>query len=191
MWHGSIDILLGQRPDVAVYAKDSDNTIGTDVCGSKMKDSSDDRSHIIAETIVFAFLQKKNNPDFNHYLIPTVAISKKDILFHFYDPEHDILLESPLFMIWHKSSELYLPTVLALWFTLNYKTFCTGITIGMKERNFTADFLSGVDDDIITIYEKFLQYGDCENGSVTSSYYTPKPNAGWELDKTGPYKAPY
>ena len=191
MWHGSIDILLGQHPDVALYAKDSDDTIGSDVGGIEVKDNSDDRSQIIAETIVFAFLQKKNNPDFNYYLIPTVAVSKKDVLFHFYDPEHDILLESPLFMIWNKSSELYYPTVLALWFTLNYKTFCTGITIGMKERNFTADFLSGVNDDIKTIYKKFLQYGNCETRSVMSSYYTPKPNAGWELDKTQPYKAPY
>ena len=198
MWHGSVDILLGPHPAVAVYAKDSDDTIGTDEGGSlssfEVKDNRDlsnDRSQIIAETIVFAFVQKKNNPDFEYYLIPTVAISKEDVLLHFYDPEHDILLESPSYAIWHKRCELYYPTVLALWFTLNYKTFCTGVTTGMKERNFTADFLSRIDDDIKTIYEKCLQVGNCGTGSVKSTYYMPKPNAGWELDKTRPYKAPY
>ena len=186
VWHGSVDILLGQHPDVLVYAKDSDDAIGTDVGGSKEKNNSDERSQIIAETIVFAFLQKTNNPALKNFLTPTVAVSEEDVVFHFYDPELDFLLESPLFMIWNKGSELYYPTVLALWFILNYKTFCTGITIGMKERNFTADFLSGMDDDIKTIYTKYLQYGDCEIGSVKPNCYKPKPNAGWELDKSRP-----
>ena len=196
MWHGCVDILLGPHPDVAVYAKDSDDAIGTDVDGRlssfEVKDNSDlinDRSQIIAETIVFAFLQKKNNPAFENYLIPTVAVSKKDVLFHFYDPEHDILLESPSFSIFGYNGQLYFPTVLALWFTLNYKTFCTGITRGMKERNFTADFLSRVNDEIKTIYKKYLHFRDCEIGSVSLTYYMPKAHAGWELDKTEPYKS--
>ena len=197
MWHGYIDILMGPHPDVAIHAQDSDEAIGADVDESlsafEVKDNSDlinDRSQIIAETIVFAFLQKKNNPAFENYLIPTVGISKKDVLFHFYDPEHDILLESPPFSIFgYLSSELYYPTVLALWFTLNYKTFCTGITRGMKERSFTADFLSRVDDDIKTIYQKHLQFRDCRIGSARSTYFIPKEVAGFELDKTEPYKS--
>ena len=194
MWHGSVDILLGQHLDVPVYAKDPDYAVsGTDVGGSlssfEMKDSNNlmiNRAQIIAETIVFAFLQKKNNPAFENYLIPTVAISKEHVLFHFYDPEHDILLESAPYTIFLRN-KLFYPTVLALWLTLNYKAFCTGITRGMKESNFTADFLSRVDDGIKIIYKKYLQFEDCATGSVKSNFYTPYAHAGWRFDKSEPW----
>ena len=192
MWHGSVDILLGPQPYIAVYAQDpEDSGIHGSLSSFEVNDCQDlitDRSQILAETIVFAFLQKKNNPAFDNYLIPTVAILKKDVLFHFYDPEHDILLESPPFNIQY-NSQLYYPTILALWFTLNYKTFCTGITRGMKEHNFTADFLSSVSNEVKTIYQEDLHFRDCEVGFYRSTYYMPKPHAGLVLDKSEPYKS--
>ena len=199
MWHGNVDILLGHHPSVAVYAKDDDPT-GSETDGSlssfEVNDNSDlinDRSQIISEAIVFALLQKKCNPSFDNYLIPTVGISKSDILFYLYDPEHDILLESPPFNIFepYASNSLELSTVLALWFILNYKTFCTGITIAMKERNFTADFLSHVDNRIKSIYKELLQFGDCGTGSIKPVYHKPTEGAGWQLKKSRPFKSSF
>ena len=196
MWHGNVQVLLGSHSDVVVHAKDSDDTTDTNENGSlssfEVEDNSDlinDRSQIIAETIVFAFLQKKNNPAFENYLIPTIGISKKHILFYLYDPEHDILLESPPFNIFQsQSSRLSYPTVLALWFTVNYKMFCTGITRAMKERNFTADFLSQVDDETKIIYKEHLHFRDCGTGTVKSSYFKPFPGEGWQVNKSEPFK---
>ena len=148
-----------------------------------------DRSQIISEAIVFAFLQKKCNPAFDNYLIPTVGISKNDILFYMYDPEHDILLESPPFDLFEfQTNALSYPAVLALWFILNYKTFCTGITEAMKERNFTADFLSRVNCEVRNIYKEGLQFRDCGVGSQKSFYYKPIPGQGWEMKKSRPFK---
>ena len=183
---------MGPHP-IAVYAHDSeDRDIDGSLSSFEVEDSEDlmiDRSQILAETIVFAFLQKKNNPAFDNYLIPTVAISKKDVLFHFYDPEHDVLLESPLFNIHAYDNKLYYPTILALWFTLNYKTFCTGITRGMKERNFTADFLSKVSTEVKTIYQEDLQFGECGVGLFKLSPFMPKPCSGLVLDMSEPYNS--
>ena len=198
VWHGNVDILLGPHPSVAVYA--NDDSTGADSDGSlssfEAKDNSDlinDRSQIISEAIVFALLQKKCNPSFDNYLIPTIGISKTDILFYLYDPEHDILLESPPFNIFepYASNSLELSTVLALWFILNYKTFCTGITVAMKERNFTADFLSHVNNEIKIIYKERLQFGDCGTGSIKSVYHKPTAGAGWQLKKSRPFKSSF
>lgn len=193
VWHGNVDILLGSHPDVPVYVKDSGPDVDESSSSFEEKDNSDlinDMSQIIAETIVFAFLQKKYNPAFENYLIPTVGVSKREILFYLYDPEHDILLESPPFNIFqYQSSRLSYPTVLALWFILNYKTFCTGITKAMKERNFTADFLSQVNSEIKTIYKAHLQFRDCRTGSVKLSYYKPVPGEGWQVIKSEPFKS--
>ena len=199
VWHGNVDILLGSHPDVAVYVKESDDPTGADVDGIfssfEVEDNSgliNDRSQIISETIVFAFLQKKYNPAFENYLIPTIGISKGDVLFYLYDPEHDILLESPPFNIFqYGGRRLSYPTVLALWFIVNYKTFCTGITKAMKERNFTSDFLSQVNSEIKTIYKEQLQFRDCGTGSVRSSYYKPVPGEGWQVKKSEPFNPLY
>lgn len=197
MWHGNVDFFIGPHPEVVVHA--SGDPCDADAEGSlssfEVEDSSslsDDISQIISETIVFAFLQKKDNPSFENYLIPMIGISKRDILFYLYDPEYDILLESAPFKIFEstwENSTLSYPTVLALWLVLNYKTFCTGITEAMKDRNFTADFLSGVKNEIKTIYWKELQFRRCGTGSVKSGYqFTPQPGEGWETKKSKPVK---
>ena len=190
MWHGSVDILLG--PDTPVYCCQDSEDRDTDEIKDTTSDMSDnDRAQILAETIVFSFIQKKN-PVLDNYLIPTVAISKKDVLFHFYDSEHDILLESPPFCIksFDDDGELYYPTILALWLTLNYKTFCTGITKGMKESNFTADFLSSFSNEVKTIYQEHLHFRECGVKATTSSKVRALRRYRLSgLDKSEPYKS--
>ena len=193
MWHGSVDVLLGPHPStaVAVYAHPED---GADADGSvnsfEEKDSinlDSDRPQIISEAIVFAFLQMKCNPTFETFLIPTVGISKKEVVFYLYDPEHDILLESPPFILFTRFGKLLsYPTVLALWLILNYKTFCTGITKAMKIRNFTADFLSGVSSEVKTIYKEHLQFS-VPRFVVVTQRYEPNDCEGWEVIKSEPF----
>ena len=166
MWHGRVDVLLGPYP-VAVVAKSSDDYFEDDIDGSLSSFEVEEHrnyTQIVAQSIVFAFLQKKMNPYFENFLIPTVGISRKNVVFYLYDPEHDILLESSQFDLIVDNTSLYYPTILALWLTLNYKTFCTGITKSMKERNFTTDILSSVSNDIKTIYKEQLRFGNCAIG---------------------------
>ena len=189
VWHGNIDILMGASPTVAVYAKDED-PYDSERDENLPAFGVEERTQIIAQAIVFALLQKKCNPSFENYLIPTVGISKNDILFYMYDAEHDILLESPPFDLFEcDGNSLSYPTVLALWFILNYKTFCTGITEAMKERNFTADFYACVNSEIQTIYKEHLQFGNCATGSQRSFYFKPIPGNGWQVEKSRPFKS--
>jgi hypothetical protein len=154
-------------------------------------DLIDAREEIIAETVVFAFLQKQINSGFDNFLIPTIGISKEDILFYLYDPDHYILLESPPFNLFLKGSGkpcLSYAAVLALWLTINYPYFCTGITNLMKERGFTADFFSHLGDDtrIRPIYETGLQLGECRGRILkTEGYYLPRDGELWEVEKGG------
>ena len=195
VWHGNVDMFMGPHPEVLIHASSDPSDADAEGSLSDAEDNitlSNDIPQIISETIVFAFLKKKENPAFENYLIPTVGISKRDILFYLYDPEYDILLESAPFKIFEstwESGTLFYPTILALWFILNYKTFCTGITEAMIDRNFTADFLSGATREIKTIYEEKLRFRLCGTGPARSGYrFTPQPGQGWEIKKSKPVK---
>ena len=52
------------------------------------------RSQVIAQTIVFAFLQKQRRPLWKYFLLPTIITNNQGFKIFFYDPESDILLES-------------------------------------------------------------------------------------------------
>ncbi|XP_060607245.1 uncharacterized protein LOC132759485 [Ruditapes philippinarum] len=154
-------------------------------------DLIDAREEIIAETVVFAFLQKQINSGFDNFLIPTIGISKEDILFYLYDPDHDILLESPPFNLFLKGSGkpcLSYAAVLALWLTINYPYFCTGITNLMKERGFTADFFPTW--VMILVSDQSMKRAfNLENvvGRIvkTEGYYLPQDGELWEVEKGG------
>ena len=197
MWHGNVDIIMGPHSEILVHASGdpSDADDEDSLSSFEVEDDStlsDNIPQIISETIVFAFLKKKENPSFDNYLIPTAGVSKRDILFYFYDPEYDILLESAPFKLFESTCEsgiISYPTILALWFVLNYKTFCTGITEAMLERNFTADFLSGLNREIKTIYMDKLQFRLGGTGLARPGYrFTPQPGEGWETKKSKPVK---
>jgi hypothetical protein len=96
-------------------------------------------SQIVAQTIVFAFLQLKlKEGNLKNCLIPGIGILKKEIIVCFYDPVNDVLLQSlPINLI--EENTVSIKAVLFLWLTLNYRLFCSGITDDMKP--FTADFV--------------------------------------------------
>ena len=188
MWHGNVDMFMGSHPEVLVHVSGDPSDDDAEESSFEEDTLINNIPQIISETIVFAFLKKKENPSFENYLIPTVGISKSDILIYMYDPEYDILLESAPLSIF-ESTKLNYPSVLALWLVLNYKMFCTGVTKGMIDRNFTADFLSGTTREIQTIYKEKLQFRLCGTGPAIPDYgFKPQPGGHYVIKKTKPVK---
>ena len=82
-------------------------------------------SQVIAQTIVFSFYQRKLNQALS--LVPSIAVNKNHIQFHFYDSEKDVYLvsqEMPLFV----NQTLHLSTVLATWLVLNHRYLLSDAT---------------------------------------------------------------
>ncbi|XP_045156233.2 uncharacterized protein LOC123522835 [Mercenaria mercenaria] len=136
-WHGNTDIIL-EGADIQVacmrYMEDPDHTSVDCV-----DEASNNFKQIIAQTIVFSFLQKKiHGNQLKHGLIPGIGISKKKLLVCFYDTENDILLiTKPMLLFGDK--EIIYSSIVFLWLTLNYRQFCSGIPDALKE--FKAGFL--------------------------------------------------
>ena len=105
-----------------------------------------DVNQILAQTIVFSFLQQKlNKGKLQNYLIPGIGITSKYLMVCFFDTENDVLLESKPVELFEGKSIRTL-AVLFLWLTLNYRLFSTGITHEMKEKR--SDFIKKLGDDL-------------------------------------------
>ena len=52
------------------------------------------REQIMAQCIVFSFLQKKLHPDYVNHLIPSIGIARHRLVMFFYDCDNDVLQES-------------------------------------------------------------------------------------------------
>ena len=157
-WHGCSDIIIQDLPVTVIQGNsqleddfdESDNqsfsSIDVKLAGNFTKR---DLSQIISQTIVFSFLQRKfNDKNLENYLIPGIGISERKLLICFYDSVNEVLLQSfPITLFEEKS--ISLPAVLFLWLTLNYRLFCTGITLDMKA--YKADFLKKL-GDCLNIY---------------------------------------
>ncbi|XP_060565769.1 uncharacterized protein LOC132724833 [Ruditapes philippinarum] len=191
VWHGSLDILLGRRVGMKIHDDEifEDHEGKPSTSSFEIKDGDSlvgDRQQIIAETIVFAFLQKKINPDLKHFLIPTIGMSKTDVLFYLYDTDHDVLLESPPFFIFENNREISYVTILALWLAINYPILGTGITTHIKNRSFTADFLTHLrNKKVETIYENEVQLGQLKGKVRVDPYYLPNDGGRWVVKKGG------
>ncbi|XP_060597177.1 uncharacterized protein LOC132751084 [Ruditapes philippinarum] len=95
IWHGYIDLILGSEvPVVTVNEESMTGNQLADEVRSVSKFPSKRREQIIAQTIVFSFLQKKEENSYENYLIPCVGVVKNYVSFFMYDCENDILLES-------------------------------------------------------------------------------------------------
>ena len=82
-------------------------------------------SQLIAQTVVFCFYQKKLNQHLT--FVPSIAVNRNHIQFHFYDSENDVYLvsqEMPLFV----NQTLHLSTVLATWLVLNHRYLLSDAT---------------------------------------------------------------
>ena len=109
---------------------------------------------LLAQTIVFSFLQMKYNKlKLTHSLIPAIGISTQHLYINMYDCINDVFLKSDALEMFGDDKVLDHIVVL-LWLTLNYRYFCTGIAEEMKDCK--ADFHERL-GDMITVYSDKVQ----------------------------------
>jgi hypothetical protein len=129
------------------------------------------RDRLIAQTIVFSFLEKKEKTTFENYLIPSIGVDNGQFVIFLYDSEHDILLESKVIKLIAPSGRLFQPALLALWLVINYSITCSGVTEHMKSCGFTADFPKHVGKQLNT-YQNCLTF-ECGHGSEVREMFEP------------------
>lgn len=122
---------------------------------------------IIAETIVFSFLQRKTHPERGNFLTPCIGIRSSELLVMLYDSENDVLLESsciPLFRDTQTGCEFSYTAILVSWLTVNYKFLCTGLPEDVKKIK--SNFFIHAKDKI-DVYKNNVRFGsDCNAPSV-------------------------
>ncbi|KAK3090913.1 hypothetical protein FSP39_015683 [Pinctada imbricata] len=139
-WHGFLDIIFhshGGLPETAAaFVEDNQ---GSETLTCPFDDGEDEsegdspggktESQVIAQTIVFSFIQRKRHPHFSNFLIPNILISPHDFRIIMYDAFNDILICSVPFQIFHPypSTSLQTASILILWMVLHYRMFCVGI----------------------------------------------------------------
>ena len=145
----------------------------------------DHEEQMLAQTIVFSFLQRSKHPEYKTFLAPCIGISKRHVVFYFYDSEHDYLLESTCFDLQVPGLGIKKSTVLAMWLTLNYKYLCSGITHAIKGSGYTADF-EKFGKGKMELYKNHLTFC-CGPSSDPKEYYdTGDVASSWNVKRSGP-----
>ena len=130
VWHGNVTILI--KDEVIVESLEDEQECSDGKAQMKNRSCSDlsRNAQLVAETIVFSFLQKKRHPERSNFLTPCIGIAKSCLVILLYDSEHDVLLESSLipFMSATCSNKFSVDAILVTWLALNYKYLCTGLT---------------------------------------------------------------
>lgn len=161
MWHGNLYIIFNNDL-VAVEPLDEQPETpktpgGKSPVEVKLKTTLKKTPQIIAQTIVFSFLQKKRHPDREHFLTPCIGIGSSELIVMLYDSEHDVLLESSTIPLFENefSCEFSYRAILVCWLTVNYQYFCSGLV--EKYKMFKSNFFD-IDKEKITVYEEKLQF---------------------------------
>lgn len=160
MWHGNLDIIINN--DLAVEPLDEQPDTpktpgGKSPVEVKLKATLMKNPQIIAQTIVFSFLQKKRHPDRDQFLTPCIGIGNSELIIMLYDSEHDVLLESSTIPLFENefSCEFSYCAILVCWLTVNYKYFCSGLV--EKYKMFKSNFFN-IAREKINVYEEKLQF---------------------------------
>ena len=121
------NVICDNQSDSSVKMKATENFVYKDL------------KQILAQTIVFSFLQRKlYKGKLNNYLIPGIGFKSNYFMVCFFDAENDVLLQSKPIELFEGKSIRTLG-VLLLWLTLNYRLFCSGITREMTAKQ--SDFI--------------------------------------------------
>ncbi|KAK3098084.1 hypothetical protein FSP39_015965 [Pinctada imbricata] len=165
VWHGNLDIIINNEVILEpIEADKPESPGGKSPVEVKIKSSTlSQNPQIVAQTIVFSFLQKQTHPERDHFLTPCIGVGNSEMIVMFYDSEHDVLLESsrmPILDISEhdKGNVLSFATIVVSWFIVNYKYLCSGLTEHMKST-YKADFFNQAKDKI-HVYEKNLNLGN-------------------------------
>ena len=128
-----MDILIKSRTDEELPV-----TIGkpceVDASVSSIELKSDEQilddnpcSQMIAETIVFSFLQnKRNSGKIHNCLIPSIGINNEKLIVFMYDCENDVLLGTRALDLFDEG-DFDIRIIIFLLLVLNYRLFCTGL----------------------------------------------------------------
>ena len=129
VWHGNVTILIKNE---VVESLEDDQECSDGKAQMKNRTCSDWSRNVqlVAETIVFSFLQRKRHPERSNFLTPCIGIAKSCLVIMLYDSEHDELMESSLISLMSAtcSNKFSVDAILVTWLALNYKYLCTGLT---------------------------------------------------------------
>ncbi|XP_069135187.1 uncharacterized protein [Argopecten irradians] len=163
VWSGPLDIIVNQNVGVGVMEEDEENPSNQGLmiqnCSGLVKSDK-----LIAQTVVFSFLQKQIHPLSKHNLVPCFGVSSSGLVIYFYESEHDVLLESSYIPFLaptksHSGVKVNLTAVLASWFAINCKYLCSGLPDSLKSEDKKADFFTQANEKI-GIYRNKLKLGD-------------------------------
>lgn len=149
-WHGRLDVIMDEVPVVITGEEDlTDSPVYGNNASIENKSSKELLPtccrQIRSKAIVYSFWQQKQHPDLENFLIPTIAMSKEQMAFCFYDCENDLLLETPPIYLFDESKvHLRRASILALWLVLNFKYFSSGVPLKLQKSKYSAGFFSQV-----------------------------------------------
>ncbi|XP_060083620.1 uncharacterized protein LOC132562860 isoform X2 [Ylistrum balloti] len=167
VWHGNVDVIINN--EVVIGSQDVEEKDcspgGKSPVEGKLKSNSLSRNpQVIAQNIVFSFLQKHRHPESENFLFPCIGVTGKDMIVYFYDSMHDVLLESTLIplhgMIPSAVSNINLVAIVVSWLVVNYKYLCDGVMEEMKTMK--AEFFSQAEAKL-AVYKFDLKAGDVGN----------------------------
>lgn len=161
VWHGNLDIIVNNDLIVEPVNEDTGSPGGKSIVEVKLKSSSLSKNpQIIAQAIVFSFLQKQTHPEREHFLTPCIGVGYTELLVMFYDAEHDVLLESAKMPVAKamQPNKFSLIAVIVSWLVVNYKYLCTGLTEEMGNF-YKADFFKHAMPKL-DVYKEKLRMGN-------------------------------
>lgn len=172
VWHGDLDIVISDLAVVHVE-DETESADGKSLVEVKLKSALSRNPKIIAQTIVFSFLQKKAHPERDTFLTPCIGIGSSELVVMFYDCEHDVLLESssiPLFSD-PSSLEFSYTAILVSWLVVNYKFLCSGLPDHMTV--YKSDFCVHASKKL-KIYEENLVFGNVDSYQSIQGKHCPR-----------------
>ncbi|XP_069102358.1 uncharacterized protein [Argopecten irradians] len=166
LWHGHLDIIVNNEIIVKFSGETDSDDLRWKPFKVKQKSHLTRNAEIMAETIVFSFLQKKNHPEDDHFLYPCIGIKGDEMVVYFYDAEHDVMIESTPVPLHVKSrtsmGHINLTAVVVSWLVINHKYLCSGLPDVLQTKK--AHFFDTVESKL-SAYQNELQFG-CQDDSV-------------------------
>ncbi|XP_033736257.1 uncharacterized protein LOC117324484 [Pecten maximus] len=161
VWHGNLDIILNQELGISHSEKESSSCRAELSMATSKKSSHLSRNdQIIAETVVFSFLQQQCHPESAHFLCPCIGVANTALVFYFHDSEHDILLESSRIPLLDSELEINLLAIISSWLVVNYKYLSSGLPESLKGSE-NAGFFCQAKEKIET-YRSNLKFGNID-----------------------------
>ncbi|XP_069124167.1 uncharacterized protein [Argopecten irradians] len=164
VWHGNVDVIINQELGVSHIEKEdcTQDSPGGQYSSDKKKNPFHTfrNDQIIAETVVFSFLQKQYHPENSHFLCPCIGVTRTALVFYFYDSEYDILLESSRIPLLDSETDINLLAIITSWLVVNYKYLSSGLPETLQNSESAGFFCHA--EEKIEKYRNHLKFGNVE-----------------------------